>query len=511
MSLFQSPTSLFSTFFLTLLPLATNPPYNYHSMDTPFSLDTTIFAWATGPAPAARAILRAGGPETFTALEKIFTPDSPLRDLRQAPHQTLAGTLCFDDQLKLRAWLWIFPGPDSYTGQDMAELHIPGCPPLRKLIDQELLRLGLLPAKPGEFSARAFLLGKMDLTQAQAVQQLVAAENDAQVQAAMNLLTGSLHRQLEKIYRDLSALGVSLEANIDFSEEQIETITLDQAIQSIEVLRENVADILHRAIDTRSISSLPRVFLAGMANAGKSTLLNRLTGLDRAICSALPGTTRDILTAVWPYRQKEILLCDTPGLILNPPDDVTRSAVNRTDHFLRTADLVIQVFDAAQDFQTQLQLFNQRALKSFNTMIAINKTDIAGRHHAEKQIRELEFFELETGDDRSNIFFISGLTGEGLADLTDAVFGRLSGISLTTAVRAVALDLQGREILENTLACLTQARTDAHALKNNESFLGLETIAADIQQTLRTLGSLLGKDITEDVLENIFSTFCIGK
>ncbi len=483
-------------------------------METIFSLDTTIFAWATASAPAARAILRVSGPETFTALEKIFTCEAGTADFRNTPHQALFGTVTFNGNLNLRVWLWVFPAPRSYTGQDLIELHTLSSPPLLKLIDHELLRLGLTPAKPGEFSARAFLLGKMDLTQAQAVRQLVEAENDAQIQAAMNLLAGAFHQRLEKIYHDLADLSGVLEADIDFSEEQIEILTLDQTIHSIDALRNTIKDILNQAVDTRSLVSLPRVFLVGIANAGKSTLLNRLTGLDRAICSPLPGTTRDILTAVWLHHSKELLLCDSPGLLETPGDDLTQTALRRTEPFLHLADLVILVVDAVQDFQTQLQLFREQNVNLNKTMIALNKTDAVGRLEIEKQLSELEQFEGEMNrrnKNSKNIFPVSARTGEGLSDLTAAVFDRLGNISLTADAHAVALDLRSREILENTLACLHQAHTDALALKNHDSFLGLEILAVDIQQALRTLGSLLGKDITEDVLENIFSKFCIGK
>jgi tRNA modification GTPase len=481
-------------------------------METVFSLNTTIFAWATPVAPAARAILRVSGPQAFSALKTLFTPDQETGDFRKTPHQTLPGTITLEGSLKLRAWLWIFPGPKSYTGQDLLELHTLSSPPLGILIEHELLRLGLTAARPGEFSARAFLLGKMDLTQAQAVQQLVTAQNDAQIHAALNLLAGSFHQHLDKIYHDLANLAVALEANIDFSEEQIETITFDQTIETIESLRDALEGILSQAVDTRSISSLPRVFLVGIANAGKSTLLNRLTGIDRAICSALPGTTRDILTAIWRYCQKELLLCDTPGLLHTPTDEITRSAIERVGPFLPLADLAILVFDPTQNLETQLQLFRNQNVDINKSLIVLNKTDLKDRQDITQKLIDLERRGAISDDHgHKNIFPVSARTGEGIMELTATVFDRLSDISLTTAAHAIAIDRRGRDLLESTLAGLNQAATDAQTLKNNESILGLEIIAVDIQQALRTLGSLLGKDVTEDVFENIFSKFCIGK
>jgi tRNA modification GTPase len=500
------------------LPSTTFSLYNTTRMETIFSLDTTIFAWATPIAPAARAILRVSGPQAFSALKTLFTPDRETGDLRKTPHQTLPGTITLEGSLKLRAWLWVFPEPKSYTGQDLLELHTLSSPPLGKLIEHELLRRGLTAARPGEFSARAFLLGKMDLTQAQAVQQLVTAQNDAQIHAALNLLAGSFHQHLDKIYRELADLAVALEANIDFSEEQIETITFDQTITTIESQRTTLANLLNQAVDTRSISSLPRVFLIGIANAGKSTLLNHLTGIDRAICSPLPGTTRDILTAIWRHGQKELLLCDTPGLLHTPTDEITRSAIERVGPFLPLADLGILVFDPTQDLDTQLQLFQNLNVNINKSLIVLNKTDLKDGRDITQKLIELERRGADIGDhSHKNIFPVSARTGQGVRELTAMVFDRLSDISLTTAAQAIAIDRRGRDLLESTLACLNQAATDAQTLENNKSksnrksILGLEIIAVDIQQALRTLGSLLGKDVTEDVLENIFSKFCIGK
>jgi tRNA modification GTPase len=472
-------------------------------MNSIYSIDSSIFAWATLRRPGGRSILRISGPETFAAMQKLFTPDivseSPVRG-------AVAGYLLLSEGLRIRCNVWQFPGPHSYTGQDMVELHTVGSPPLMKLIDQQMLSAGLEPAKPGEFTARAFLLGKMDLTQAQAVRELIDAQNDAQIEAAMTMLEGKLHRWLSESYQKLAELVTLLEADIDFSEEEIEFITLDQVILRLDELGSTLEAILQQAIDLRTITALPRVFLVGAANAGKSTLLNKLTGLDRAICSPLPGTTRDILTAVWAAKNREVLLCDTAGLLDKPADAITQQAIDQTGDFLKLADLVIFVVDSNQSIENQLRLFNSSAVKQERTIVAINKTDLIANDAIVPIIAA-------TGQrfDKSHIYTISGRSGDGLEALTEAVFEKLAGVSVLTAESQIALDLGGRSALEDTLASLKQARADARTLQQSPGLLGLEIVAVDLQQGLRSLGTLLGKDVTENVLENIFSRFCIGK
>jgi len=473
-------------------------------MENTFSLDTTIFAWATAGDRATRAILRLSGPDTFRHLKTIFIPDHPYSIARKI----VSGTLAFSRDLSIRCRTWIFPNPHSYTGQDMVEIHTVSSPPLQQLVNHKLLRLGLSPAKPGEFSARAFLLGKMDLTQAQAVGQLIEAQNDAQIQAALNMLGGSLHRKIESIYNTLTELSTALEANIDFSEEDIEFVSLDTLNQKLNFLQNTITTILNEAIDTQTIRSIPRVFLAGPANAGKSTLLNRLTGIDRALCSPLPGTTRDILSAIWRYRDRELLLCDTPGLLNTMPDQITRSAIERVKTFVRLADLVLFIFDAERDLENQVQLIDIFSVNTSDALVVLNKIDRLDDQTVKKQVIRLKTL---FKNNKNEIFPISARTGDRTDTLTHAVFDRLSNRTLTTAANQVALDLRGREILQNAMSCIRQAKDDAETLKNKDNILGLETVAVDVQQALRILGSLLGKDVTDDVLDHIFSRFCIGK
>jgi tRNA modification GTPase len=220
---------------------------------------------------------------------------------------------------------------------------------------------------------------------------------------------------------------------------------------------------------------------------------------------SLPGTTRDILTAVWAFNQREVLLCDTAGLLEHPADTITRQAIDQTSDFLRLADLTLFVVDSGTPIENQLRLFESLGVKQERTIVAINKTDIAdGKPEAIIATTE-RFF------DKNRIYSVSGRTGQGLSGLTAAVFDKLANVSVIAADGQIALDLRGRQALEETLASLKQAQLDARTLEQSPELLGLEIVAVDLQQGLRSLGTLLGKDVTENVLENIFSRFCIGK
>jgi len=472
-------------------------------MNTLGSLDNTIFAWATAYDPGGRSVLRVSGPTTFSVLQRVFRSDGSLPE-----RGTAAGFLCLSEELKVQAWVWIFPGPRSYTGQDMIEFHLVGSVPLMRWVDQIFLEMGLSPARAGEFSARAFLLGKMDLTQAQAVARLVEADNDAQIQAALNQFEGTFHERVERVYQVLSDLAVKLEANIDFSEENIELIRADQASQMIDGIIQIIDGILNTAIDIQAIRSLPRVFMAGVVNAGKSTLLNRLSGLDRAMCSDLAGTTRDVLTAPWEYEGREALLCDTPGLAETAPDAVATPAVEHAARWLNLADLILLVLDAERDLSPQLQLLGSLRVHKEKAVAVLNKRDRVGGTELEDfsaRCRRI-FYPLML-----DVYPVSALTGEGIVELSAGVFERLGGLSVTTGAGQIALDLRERESLARTREALDRARTCLGGPSPAPASPGMETAAFDVQEALRNLGELLGKDVTEDVLDRIFSRFCIGK
>jgi len=469
-----------------------------------WSLDSTVFATATVPRPGTRAVLRISGPRAKRTVEELFRPDE-LGGLDHSGRGASPGALHLGNTgLTVRAWIWVFDAPTSYTGQDLVEIHIPSSGPLIRLIEQELMRLGLESAQPGEFTARAFLLGKLELTQAEAINALVRSENDAQLNAALNLLQGRLHHWLIDIHERLVELVSLVEANIDFSEEDIELISTDDLEERIRQLGVQLEAILEQAVDADTLETLPRVFLVGPANAGKSSLLNRLSGLDRAICSQVPGTTRDMLSAVWADGHREVMLVDTAGMYSGEIDQLTAQAVEHTKTYLASGDLYLLVFDLAVDPQVQIELVDSWPLPRAGTLAVLNKADLVGGDRKKEFVGKVsQLFD--------NAVFTSALTGEGLDELTGRVFDRLDEKCLTFAREQLALNRRQRHALVQSLESLRRVRNDLIKLATGTGEFGFEITAAELQRALGALAELLGKDASENVLDNIFAQFCIGK
>jgi len=470
-----------------------------------WSLDSTVFAPATVSQPADRAIVRISGPQVRAVMETLFRPDHPytLSDLRRG---ALPGTITLDDAtLTIRAWAWVFSAPNSYTGQDMVELHVAGCPAVLRLIDHDLIALGLVPAQRGEFTARAMLLGKIERTQAEAVNALVRADNDVQIQAALAILNGRLNETLNEVYDQLTQLVAAVEANIDFSEDQIEIVSPDQLHDQLCELTARIDRVIENALDAETADDLPRVFLVGPANAGKSSLLNALTGIDRAICSHHPGTTRDMLAAVWRVGDSEVTLVDTAGPVAGDQDALTVRALERTENHLPTADLYLAVFDLSVPVNDQIDWFTSWSIPAARTVAIANKSDLVD--HACK-----EEFAGEIANRFHPPLFTSAITRDGLSRLGTAVVDRLGRHGPNLAQEQLALNRRQRHALYQARQSLSEGCTDMQTMADaSRGQFGYEIIASDLRGALNAVCELLGRDATDNVLDAIFSQFCIGK
>ncbi len=472
------------------------------------SIDSTIFALATPRMPSGRAILRISGYETFDIVAKLFVCDSgaSIKDCNSST--AISGYICLCENLKVRGYCWKFNKPATYTGQDIAELHFISSPVLIRLIEQKCIELGCIAAKAGEFTARAFLNGRIDLTQAQAIRMLTEAQNDAQIDSAINMLEGKFHNLLTDEYEKLRELVSRVEANIDFSEEQIELIGAEELISCTDELLNRLEKLLQASVDRKQIEYLPRVFIVGCANAGKSTLMNRLTRLERVICSPLAGTTRDVISAVWNWKNMELLLCDTVGLLDNVAEQINAKSLEHTNDMLKLADMFIIVLDSTGDIAQQVQLIRKYDVHENKAVIVLNKIDVIDTQKIQKKLLYTKkYYEAK------NILAISAEHETNLDKLAELVFSELQTRSITIAQGHVALDERMRELLHQAICSLKDAKRDAIEIfqQDTNATLGLEIVAESLSHSLRAIGALLGKDITEDVLENIFNEFCIGK
>jgi tRNA modification GTPase len=444
----------------------------------------TIVAAATPPGRSAVAVVRVSGAGTLAALAGLGVRPGRPREAVRRKLRDGAGQV-IDEALVI----W-FPGPRSYTGEDSAELHLHGAP---FVVDQALQRLlggGARLAQPGEFTRRAFENGKLDLGQAEAVADLVDAETKAQVRQALAQLGGALGRRHQAWRGALIEASARLEAAVDFPDEDIEP-AIDLARQRLEGLRTELADAAAEGARGLGLREGFRVAIVGPPNAGKSTLLNALAMRDLAIVTAVPGTTRDVIETAMDIAGYRVLLADTAGL-RQTEDLVEREGVRRAQEWAMAANARLWVVDgSAQDGWEAAA-----GLVAPGDLCVINKADLPpGR--AASQAAALA---ASVSADRVCVALTDGGAGVVRAWLECRVAAALGSAEFPAATRQRHLDA-----LAEAADCVTRALC---ALDSTET---PELAAEDVRLAARALGRVTGAVGADDVLDEVFSTFCIGK
>lgn len=434
----------------------------------------TIFALASGPGRGAIAVLRVSGPGCAEVVRRIAggLPRARIASLRRLRGPETGEVL--DHALVL----W-FPGPGSYTGEDSAELHLHGGPAVVAAVGGALAALGARPAEPGEFTRRAFLNGRMDLTAAEGIADLIAAETEAQRRQALRQADGALARLLEGWSARLARLLAHQEAAIEFADEDLPTDLGDRARAGAAALRTEIAEHLVDGGQGERLREGVVVAILGAPNAGKSSLLNALAGREAAIVSARAGTTRDVVEVRMVLAGVPVTLADTAGL-REAADEIEQEGIRRARRRAEEADLVIAVFaaDAPPDAPT-LDWAARGAL------VLANKVDLAPAPGAIAGTAPLA---------------VSALTGAGLGALRErleAEARRLAGAG------DAALLTRPRHRAALTEAAAWLAEAEAARLP--------ELVSEALRVALRAIGRLTGRVGVEEVLDIVFGEFCIGK
>lgn len=375
-----------------------------------------------------------------------------------------------------------FAGPHSYTGEDMAELYIHGSPAVAQRVMALLQREGLRAAAPGEFSRRAFLNGKMDLSQAEAVMDLIHAESEKSAAAALEQLQGVLSARIHAIEAGLIAALSGVNAAIDYPEE-LEEDVFSSLPMAIRTAREQIAVLIAEGLMGRVLREGAKVVIAGRPNVGKSTLLNALLGQERAIVTPSPGTTRDILEESLSIEGIPIRLIDTAGL-REAADAAERIGVNRARAAVETADLLLITLDQEMGEAERMLLAQTGGKKR---MLVLSKADL-GQHAAV--------------DTDMECYVVSAVTGEGIGALKAAIARALvPGVRAEATESPLCTNMRHVEALQEADAALAAAQSAVDA----------DCFATDLQNALTALGSITGTATDEAVIEAIFSRFCVGK
>jgi len=445
----------------------------------------TIAAISTPPGEGAIALVRVSGANAIAVADKIFRgKEQPSRFASHVQH--FGEILDGGDRLIDQVMLAVHRAPASYTGEDLVEISCHGGTLVSAKVLEACLRAGARVARPGEFTERAFLNGKMDLTQAEAVIDLIRAKTDLALRSATEQLEGRLGEKIRKIRDELVAMLAQIEASIDFPEEGIAPDKGETLRARLDSIREEIAVLLATADQGRVLREGVRVVIYGATNAGKSSLLNRLLGYDRVIVSDTHGTTRDTIEETVNLDRVPIRLLDTAGLRPSP-DGLEREGIIRTEKSLQLADLRLHIADRNA---AKPPHFEERAGDA-NEIVVLNKSDLP--EHPDWS-RPCGMHALR----------ISCLTGEGLPELQKQILSRITKQNLRPE-SAVAINTRHRDCLRRALESCDRARAAM------DQQLSSEYLAVDLNEALRAVGEVIGAVDVEQILDSVFGQFCIGK
>lgn len=456
---------------------------------------TTIAAPSTIPGTGAISIIRVSGPDALSITDKVISFKNGTALQTPGYRIKYGEVLSQDNKVLDQVLVSVFHSPASYTGEDMVEIS---CHASKYIVSQIMLRLvdeGATPAEPGEFTKRAFVNGKMDLAQAEAVADVISSSSAASLRVAMNQLKGGFSSELKVMREKLLNVTSLMELELDFSEEDVEFADRSKLSNLVKEVLEHVTNLANSFRTGNAIKSGVPVAIAGPTNAGKSTLLNSLLGEDRAIVSDIAGTTRDTIEETMTIDGVLFRFIDTAG-IRESEDTIEKIGIERTFKKIEEADVILGVVDGTDSEQNINQaikeILDHSDPSTQKTFVLINKADKAGYEH------------ITINEDNVKTIEISAKGGLGMDELK-----RL--LSESQKERLSSND----ETLVTNIRHYTALKNAAESLQRVDEGIALniptDFVAQDLREALYHLGTIVGEISTDEVLGNIFSKFCIGK
>ncbi|MEO6488619.1 MAG: tRNA uridine-5-carboxymethylaminomethyl(34) synthesis GTPase MnmE [Ferruginibacter sp.] len=453
--------------------------------------DDTIVALATAPGMGAIAVIRLSGENAFEIINKLF----PSKNIvKQPTHSLHVGILKNGSDLIDEVVVSLFKGPKSYTGENVIEISCHGSPFIQQKIIQACIEKGARLAKPGEFTQRAFLNGKLDLTQAEAVADLILSNTEASQKTALNNIRGGFSEELRLMREQLIQFAALIELELDFAEEDVAFADRGKFYKLLEVINHTVRKLIQSFQLGNVIKNGVSVAIIGQPNAGKSTLLNTLLNENRAIVSEIAGTTRDTIEEILNINGILFRLIDTAGIRSHSTDVIENIGIEKSLQKMNSADVVIYIYDAnnetVEGIEKQIAKFKELSIKY---ILAANKSDLNSKDYYLQKFPGIR-----------DIFFISAKNNKGIDELKMSLYDH-------TVHSAVSID---NNIVTNTrhLEALQLIQASVNEIRNglNDNRSG-DLLAPDIRSCLYYLGEITGEVTNEDKLDYIFSKFCIGK
>ncbi len=450
-------------------------------------VDDVIVAVSSPPGRSARGLIRITGPTATACVLPLLEPCIDFHPPRML--QAVKLRLTDNRHALLPAFLTVYRGPASFTGQDLVELQCPGNPALLERIVQRTIAAGARLAEPGEFTFRAFLAGKLDLTQAEGIAGTIAATSDAQLRAATHLREGKLGRFAAELVSDIATQLALVEAGIDFvDQDDVVPIGPRMLDERLAALESRLSNLLANSRTWGSLEALPRVVLVGAPSTGKSTLFNALLGQERAVISEMPGTTRDILAEPLKLTSPsggeiEVLLVDIAG-IDTPSGMLDRHVQAAAERAIQEADLIMAIDDGTAPLPP---------LPAGKPILRVRtKSDLEPSSHA-------------------NDLTVSVWRCEGLSELKSELASRFADASPTLSGETLALNPRHESALRDAMTFIQSARERLVGCLDHAALPHMELIAGDLRRALDAMACIGGQMSPDDVIGRIFATFCVGK
>ncbi len=453
--------------------------------------EDTIVALATPPGIGAIGVIRVSGNKAFDIINSLF----PSKDLSgKASHTIYVGVLKENDNLIDEVVVSLFKGPKSYTAEDVVEISCHGSPYVQQQVLQACVNKGARIARPGEFTQRAFLNGKLDLAQAEAVADLIACNTSASQKTALYNIRGGFSAVLKALREQLISFSALLELELDFSQEDVEFADRKKFYQIIQSAQTTTAQLLQSFQLGNVIKNGVSVAIIGKPNAGKSTLLNTLLNENRAIVSEIAGTTRDTIEEVLNINGILFRLIDTAGIREHSTDSIELVGIERSLEKMKSADVVLYIFDVKEITTEELLEIRTKLEKNNNKLILVgNKSDIFNNDEAVKKFNGI-----------ANIHFISAKNNTGIEAIKNSLFQSTVN-ELPSSENVIITNARHYAALQQVKISLNDIETGL----DNE--VPGDLLALDIRRCLHYISEITGDISNEDVLDFIFSKFCIGK
>ncbi|WP_277301498.1 tRNA uridine-5-carboxymethylaminomethyl(34) synthesis GTPase MnmE [Veillonella montpellierensis] len=461
-------------------------------------LSDTIAAIATPPGIGGVGIIRVSGSEAFSIVNRLFTSQGTL-DLRKRPNKTIQYGYIIDPDTSDRhiideVLLLLMKGPHSYTAEDVIEIQCHGGMVSVRSILQLLLVNGVRLAEPGEFTKRAFLNGRIDLTQAEAIIDIIDAKTEDSLSLAVQQLDGTVSTYIHEVREQLMAMIARLEVTIDYPEEDIEEITLEEVRDGLLPIMKDMDDLLATAQTGRLIRDGIMAVIVGRPNAGKSSLLNALLRENRAIVTDIPGTTRDSIEEYMNVEGIPLRLIDTAGL-RHTEDTIEAMGVQKAKDYMQQADMILCVIDGSTPLTAE-EIDILQSVSGKQTIVLINKSDVA---------QVVTVHDINQIGTYTAIETISAKAGEGTRILNYWVKELVYGGQVAHHQQAVLSNVRHISLMESAKSQLLEA------MASIDSAMPVDLVVTDIRGAWEALGDITGDTIRESLVDELFSRFCLGK